>query len=168
MSGSRSERVRRRLEAQGRTVEVDTRLGRGGRRARYAILTSAGYELLGEKPPKGRGGPVHKHFASVIADWASQNGYQVTTEARLESGWVDLHLERAGQATAVEVSITSTPQREMKNIAKCLQQGYDGVVVLFLDRHTLEDAGRLLSLEFSDEELKKVTLGRLDEFYSLL
>jgi len=47
-------------------------------------------------------------------------------------GAVDVHLEKDGKILAVEVSVTSTSDREIANISKCLDEGYDKVFCLFL------------------------------------
>jgi len=168
LSGSRAARIRNALAESGLLVEIDTRLGQMGRRAKYAVPTFEGYRHLGEKPPGGRGGPIHKHFTDVIGRWAAQKGYDVLKEHGLPGGWVDLHLGRDGQETAVEISVTSTVEREMNNLAKCLEAGYSRVVILFLDRSMPEDFRDRVKESLGDEERKKVEVGCLDEFHRLL
>lgn len=169
MGGYRIMRVRRALIDHGLIIEVDTRLGQRGKRAKYAIPTSAGYQAIGQRPPKGRGGPVHKHFVQIISSWAEEKGYGVTVERSLNSGgWVDLHLELNGNTLAIEISISSTPEREIKNITKCLEGGYSRVVVLFLDKVTYETCQGQLSDNFGDGDLKKIELGELNDFRRVL
>jgi len=168
LSGSRAVRIRGLLVERDFLVEVDTRLGRKGRRAKYAIPTLKGYQILGEKPPKGRGGAIHKHFTEVIARWAVEKGYKVSKEHNIQKGWVDLHLERDGKETAVELSITSTVDRELNNMKKCLEAGYTKVVSLFLDESLLQVFSEFLSKKLVDEERKKVEVGSLNEFHRVL
>jgi hypothetical protein len=39
---------------------------------------------------------------------------------------------------AVEIAVQSRPQRELKNIRKCLEAGYERVLALFLDSELLQ------------------------------
>lgn len=168
LSGSRASRIRRELTRKGLLTEVDTRLGRKGRRAIYAVPTFKGYQAIGEKPPAGRGGPVHKHFVEVIARWAAQKGYQITKEQKLEEGWVDLVLSREGQVTAIELSVTSTTEREINNLNKCLEAGYSRVVMLFLDRGVQQRYVNQIDQRFSGEERNKVVVGNINDFHELI
>ena len=52
---------------------------------------------------------------------------------------VDLHLEKDGKKTAVEISITTDTVKELANIQKCLDAGYDQIIVLCADNQTLEN-----------------------------
>jgi hypothetical protein len=167
-SGSGGSRVRRRLKQHGFVSEVDTRLGRRGRRATFAVPTAKGYQALGERPPKGRGGPLHKHFTEVVARWAEVKGYSVAREHRLDSGWVDLHLERDGQATAVELSVTSTAERELANLHKCLMAGYGRIVILFLDESARQSCQDLATTTVALPEHTTVEVGSLNDFHRLL
>jgi len=168
LSGSRGVRLRRNLVQQGYLQEIDTRLGQRGRRAKYSVPTFLAYQILEEEPPKGRGGPVHRHFAEIIAGWAEKQGYQISKEHGIDGGWVDLHLEREGMDTAVELSVTSTVEREMKNLKKCLVAGYSRILMLFVDKALLPDFRDLLMGELDDEEQNKVGVGSFNDFRSLL
>ncbi len=107
LSGSRGIRIRKNLVDRGFLLEVDTRLGQMGRRAKYAVPTLNGYQFLGKNPPKGRGGLVHKHFVEVVARWAERKGYQVSREHKIDQGWIDLCLIHHDQGIAIELSVTS-------------------------------------------------------------
>ncbi len=159
LSGSRAARIRQGLAERGLVVEVETRLGRLGRRAKYAVPTLEGYHAVGVKPPKGRGGPLHKHFAEVIGRWAKEKDYHVSTEHQMPGGWVDLHLERDGQTTAVQLAVNSTVDREINNLRKCLEAGYSKVVTLFLDRSLLQSFQEVITKKLLDEEQKKIEAG---------
>jgi hypothetical protein len=168
LSGSKSSRIRKELCRKGLLTEVETRLGRKGRRAIYAVPTFKGYQAIGESPPRGRGGSVHKHFVEVIARWAMQKGYQIAKEYKLEEGWVDLVLSRDGQATAIELSVTSTAEREMNNMNKCLEAGYPRVVMLFLDRGVQQRYLNQVNELFPGEERKKVIVGNINDFHEVI
>ncbi|MBI4295203.1 MAG: type IV secretion system DNA-binding domain-containing protein [Chloroflexi bacterium] len=165
----RAARVRDALEKRGLVVEVDTRLGEKGKRAKYVVPTMKGYQALGQKPPRGRGGPVHRYFMEVIARWGRDKGYQADTEHHLDGGaWVDVHLERDGKTIAVEVAITSTPERELNGAETRLAAGYSRVVVFFLDDDVFESCRGLLEKRFPEQERTKVTLGKLSEFHKVI
>ena len=111
---------------------------------------------------------MHKHFIEVIARWAAQKGYQISKEHKIPNGWVDLHLERDGVLTAVELSVTSTVEREMNNLLKCLREAYYRVVMLFLDDSLLQNFHDLIASKLNKEELDRVRVGSLNEFHRLI
>ena len=158
---NKGSRIREKLKEAGLLVEVETRLGRGGTLARFVVPTLSGFEALGQKPHSGRGGPIHRHFQRLIADYARSRGYEALVEHHVPNGSVDVHLERDGKKTAVEVSVTSSAKHELKNVDKCVASGYDQVVVLFLDEKEMEKLRKLPS----NARNSGVIIGRLDRFY---
>jgi len=167
-SGYKAARIRNLLSERGFLIEVETRLGQGGTLAKYAIPTLPGFRILGKEPYQGRGGPIHRHFQKVISDRARGHGYIVHTEHAIVGGSVDIHLEKEGVTTAVELSVTSNADRELDNIRKCLDVDYHRVVVLFLDNKERDKAEMLAKISLSEREMKKITFGRLDKFNEII
>ena len=167
-SGYKAARIRNHLSVQGLLVEVETRLGRGGTLAKFAVPTLHGFQALGREPYHGRGGPIHRHFQRVISERARRQGYTVDTEHHIGEGNVDIHLEGEEGAVAVELSVTSSAPREIKNIKKCLAAGYRRIVVLFLDDNELKKARVLAKDAFSKEEAERINFGSLVRFDEIL
>ncbi len=66
----------------------------------------------------------------MIKQIAEKNGYRAVIEEEIpeKSGRVDVGLEKDGEKIACEISITTTPEHEFKNIEKCLKAGYNKVL----------------------------------------
>ena len=130
------------LKAQGLIEELETRLGRAGRRTMFFIPTFTAFELLGKDPPAGRGGTIHRHIQHLIEEGATANGFTAQCEYDLGNGGnggiVDVHLEKANYRIAVEIAIASRPQRELAHIQNALAVGYDRLVDVFADQRTLD------------------------------
>jgi hypothetical protein len=79
---------------------------------------------------------------------------------------VDVHLSRENISLAVEIAVQSRPHRELKNIRKCLEAGYDRVLALFLDSELLQETQSIFASETSLEDRQRVAfleLARLGE-----
>jgi len=71
-------------------------------------------------------------------------------------GKVDVSIHFEKQKIAVEVSVTNTPQYEVKNIQKCLGNGFDRVISCSQDSKHLRKIELLAQENLSNEELKRV------------
>ena len=83
-------------------------------------------------PVAGKGGPEHIYNQELIRRWAQDKGYLATVEAEILDGLgsVDIALEKDGWRLACEVSVTTTPEHELRNVQKCLSAGFDVVAVV--------------------------------------
>ena len=102
-------------------------------------------EAAVEKRPQGlprdlgRGGAQHQAIQKRIKEAAEPLGFRSTIEKTVldGTGSVDLWLERSGVAIACEISITTTIDHEVGNVAKCLKAGFLNVAVICLDEERL-------------------------------
>jgi DNA-binding Lrp family transcriptional regulator len=160
--------LRDRLKEAGYIAEIETRLGRAGRRTIFYIPTFAALELLGKEPPVGRGGTIHRHIQRLIVDGATANGFTAKVEHDLGNGGiVDVHLEKGDYRIAVEIAVASKPQREIAHIKNCLAVAYDRVFDVFADERLLERTQEALA-GFSDEEREKIQLLHLSKLSELI
>jgi hypothetical protein len=83
-----------------------------------------------ESPLLGRGGPQHKYLQNVLKSFGETHGYHATVEKQVDGGSIDVFLERAGSTVACEISVASTTDYELRNIAKCLRAGAQHVLVV--------------------------------------
>lgn len=82
-------------------------------------------------PEEGRGGPEHRYLQSLIRSWAQERGYKADLEVELEAGGrVDLVIQRRQERIAVEVSVTTSVAHEIENAKKCLEAGFDQVILV--------------------------------------
>jgi hypothetical protein len=88
----------------------------------------------------GRGGAQHQAIQQRIKHAAEILGFRSTIEKQILDGQgsVDLLLERSGQTFACEISITTTIDHEVGNVAKCLKAGFPGVAVICIDEERLK------------------------------
>lgn len=80
----------------------------------------------------GRGGAQHKAIQDRLKDEAEKLGFRVTVEKEVldGAGNVDLVLSRAGDSIACEVTVTTTIDHEIGNVAKCFKAGFGEVAVV--------------------------------------
>jgi hypothetical protein len=157
------------LKAQGLIAEIETRLGRAGRRTIFLIPTFAGLEIVGKEPPAGRGGAIHRHIQQLIETGAAANGFTAQCEYDLGNGGiVDVHLEKGDIRIAVEIAVASKPSREIAHINHCLAFGYDRVFDIFADDKMRQKTQEALDGGFSDEERAKVQLLHLSKLSDMI
>ena len=99
------------------------------------IKSQVAAEILKEQPPVikhepprdlGRGGAQHQAIQRRIKEAAEELGFRSVIEKPVLDGQgsVDLWLERTGESIACEISISTTIDHEVGNVAKCLKAGF--------------------------------------------
>jgi hypothetical protein len=151
--------IRDALKEEGLVEEIETRMGKGGRLAKFIIPTFEALEVLGKEPPAGRGGMVHRYVQQMVMEGAHKKGYRAEVEKNLGNGGIaDIHLEKASQRIAVEVAVVSKPERELEHIKRCLDAGYDRVFNIFADEGLMVKTQEAMTGLFSEKEMAKVRL----------
>jgi len=112
----------------------------------------------------------HRYLQNLIKKIAEDKGYRAIIElAILEgTGRIDVSLERNEKKTAVEISITSPEDQEIKNIEKCLAAGYEKIILCSPERNTLENIKSLASQRLSESDQKKVLFFQPEELFFYL
>jgi hypothetical protein len=99
-------------------------------------------ERLEPAPPRdlGRGGAQHQAIQRRIKKEAEALGFRGVIEQPILDGRgsVDLLLERGDTLIACEISIATTIDHEVGNVAKCLKAGIQNVAVICLDEERLK------------------------------
>jgi hypothetical protein len=72
----------------------------------------------------GKGGPQHKYLQQLIKQLAEERGLRAVIEEAVPGGQVDVGLHQGELSIACEISVTSTPEYEAQNLAKCIQAGF--------------------------------------------
>jgi hypothetical protein len=83
-------------------------------------------------------------------------------------GSVDLWLERTGQTIACEISISTTIDHEVGNVAKCLKAGVPKVMVICLEAERLRKIGNAVSGSLGSELAACVEYFQPDQFIAYL
>ena len=151
--------LRQALVAKGYLVEVETRLGKGGRAAKFLLPSFVTMERRGLVPPDGRGGPIHRHVQRLVAAEGTAKGYTTEVEHALPSGdAVDVHLAKDGATTAVEIWVGSRLSRELEHVANCLAAGYDQIVCLVFADDARDELAQALPERFGGEAARVTAL----------
>ena len=82
--------------------------------------------------PMGRGGREHRYLQEMVKGLAEQQGYLARIEESVSDGegFVDVSLSRDDERIACEIAITTPPEKEIENIRKCFDAGYQQVWVI--------------------------------------
>jgi hypothetical protein len=90
-------------------------------------------------PDMGRGGAQHQAIQQRLKSVGESLGFRAVIEQEILDGQgsVDLVLEKPNQAIACEITITTTIDHEVGNVAKCLKAGFAKIAVVATDEHRL-------------------------------
>ncbi|HUR44740.1 MAG TPA: helix-turn-helix domain-containing protein [Candidatus Saccharimonadales bacterium] len=117
----------------------------------------------------GRGGDHHKYLQDLIKRWAEGRGYSVTLEKPILDGLgiIDVVLEKPGyQPIACEVSVTTTPEHEIRNAEKCIAAGFERIFLIAPDKDTLTRVRARAAAILPASAMKKVQLVLIEEIFS--
>ena len=118
----------------------------------------------------GRGGAQHQAIQKRIKEAAEALGFRSVIEKPVLDGLgsIDLFLERTGQAIACEISISTTIDHEVGNVAKCLKAGLPCVAVICLSEERLQKIRQAVSGSLGAEPAKRVEYFQPDPFIAHL
>jgi hypothetical protein len=91
---SRGNEIRDSLLKQGLIEQIETRLGKMGRRTVFFVPTFTALEQLGIEPPAGRGEIVHRYLQHLIEEGATAKGYTAKVEYDLGNGGFGMSIWR--------------------------------------------------------------------------
>lgn len=123
-------------------------------KTRVVSLYEAGWKYLGVKPPtaSGTGGPIHQHWARVLAARFKKRGYDVHVEFAVGVNRKRVDLVAFGKKKiGIEIALTSLEQ-ELKNLRDDIQSGVlDEIFVVSPDADLLR---RLRSRALADPAIQ--------------
>lgn len=108
----------------------------------------------------GKGGPKHRYLQNLVKEIGEQHGFRGVIEAPLPmgSGQIDVLLQQAGTALAIEVSVTTPADWERENIRKCLAAGYERVALVLAKTSASQARYRAAVLAgLSEDEQSRLT-----------
>lgn len=117
----------------------------------------------------GRGGVKHKALQNLVKQVGEGLGYRATIEKVIldGAGYVDVALEREGYRVAVEISVTTSVEHELKNAQKCLEAGYDLVILCAADAGHLGNVARAVE-ESTLSSLVNIQVSSINKIASYL
>jgi hypothetical protein len=99
----------------------------------------------------------HQYLQRLIKKIGQERNFISTIEKETkEGGRIDITLEKEGIQIAFEISITNTPEYEVKNIKKCLRNGYLPVVMISKSKHHLDSIEKLTKEQLSKKDFSHV------------
>jgi hypothetical protein len=121
-------------------------------------------------PASGIGGEQHHIVHDRIKAAAHDLGYLATTEAKILDGQgkVDLLLQRSDRVIACEISVTTTIDHEVGNIAKCLEAGFPLVAMIGVDARKLQEIEKAAKTSLGEAAVSRVAYYLPDDFLKCL
>lgn len=111
-----------------------------------------------EPQPMGRGGARHKDLQRLIKEAAEERGFRATIEETIldGAGRVDVSLSRAGRRIACEISIASARDQELGNVEKCLDAGFDEVILIASTKRQLATLCKFITPHLDEDAASRV------------
>lgn len=117
--------------------------------------------------PSGIGGDEHRKIQAHIKKLAEGFGYKVQVEQQISGRQlVDVGLEKRGKKIAIEVSVTTPTAKEILNITKSLNAGYESVIMTSPNPKTLSLIRKRAQEKLTVSEFKAVTFLMPDQIAS--
>jgi len=112
----------------------------------------------------------HRYLQALIKRIAEEKGFRAKIEQPIleGSGRVDVELEINGEKIACEISITSTPSQELSNIKKCLEAGYEQVILCSPKPRNLERTRSLTLKELKASDKERILFLQPEELFTYL
>lgn len=101
----------------------------------------------------GKGGSQHRYVQHLVKGLAEERGFRAVIEEAVEGGQIDVALYREDLSIACEISVTSTPQYEAQNLAKCSQGRFSRVFAIAADTKRLKAIETAAKARLSEEEM---------------
>jgi hypothetical protein len=116
----------------------------------------------------GKGGPQHRYVQHLIKQLAEERGLRAVIEEQVEGGQVDVGLHQGDLSIACEISVTSTPEYEARNLAKCLRAGFVQVWAIAPDAKRRRAVQQQAELRLGAEEAARIEFLTTEELVEAL
>ena len=158
ISSYKGNKLRGELERQGliRLHRVPT--GMKGKVFTLTEVTDKGYALLDQyqvsvRRPAGKGGFCHEFWQRVVFDWAVRQGYPAKIEEEIDGKAVDVGVTWEERRTGVEIVMGDKLDKELYNLEKDIERGWDRIVFCAVNQNTLDRLTRLIAEKLGTETL---------------
>jgi len=112
---------------------------------------------------------AHRTIQNYIISVGQQRGFAVHLETETDSGGrIDVTLKKDTTEIAVEISVTNTIDYEVKNIQKCVKDGYQKVFMISESKVHLNNIKKRTKGSFQSVDFKKVKFGSPAQFLTYL
>lgn len=122
------------------------------------------------EPLAGRGGSQHKYLQELVRRWAAANEWRATIEKPVLNGLgnIDIALERGEIIIACEIAISSTTEREIANLRKCLTAGCGEALSVVPDARFRKALSAALKKQLEKSEAERVQVLSPEELFGYL
>lgn len=111
-----------------------------------------------DTPSSGKGGPKHRYLQSLVKELGEAQGFKAVIEAPIPGGQIDVLLTQGATSVAVEISITTPVEAEVRNLHKCLAETDGHVAVVLAKSKRVEARYRQRLIDaLSAEQRKRVS-----------
>jgi len=123
-----------------------------------------------ESPKTDDGRHQHRYLQSVIKRIGESYGFVATIEKEVFGGLgkIDVALENGKQRIACEIALTNTVEYELLNLQKCLNSGFDKIVIVSPDTKQLRKIRRKSETILSSEQAAGVHFLEPENFHLFL
>ena len=123
-----------------------------------------------DKDTPGRGGREHKYLQELLKRLAEQQGFlaRIEDEVLDGDGFIDVSLTRGDERIACEIAITTPVEREVANIAKCLEAGFASVWIISPEHRHLAAIRRPAEDSLPAEQVARLVFLKPDDLPNLL
>lgn len=126
------------------------------------------------RPPRpaptepGKGGSQHKYVQHLIKQLAEDRGLRAVIEEAVQGGQVDVGLHQGELSVACEISVTSKPEYEAQNLAKCVRAGFVRIWAVSPDNKRRKAIVQSAQARLAPEDFAKVEFLTTDELIEAL
>jgi hypothetical protein len=104
----------------------------------------------------GKGGSQHRYLQHLIKGLGEDRGFRAVIEEAVDGGQIDVALHREGLSIGCEISVTSKPQYEAQNLAKCLRGGFTRVFAVAADSMRLRAIDAQARERLSGDDMARI------------
>lgn len=159
LSAGKGNRIVKKLVKYGLCKIIKINLGGRGGLTKFLEITEQGYKVINMSSLKYTRGTGFEHWFwqnKITENLKTMKNNKVTIEANLNDKFIDILVEQLNDVKqikiAIEISITSTPDKEKDNIIKDLESGASFVIIA-CQRDKINEINKMIdSLEKKYEE----------------
>ena len=141
--------LKQQQEPERKTIEVEVD-NKPDKENKNVFIPEEEKQKLIEQEETSTRNREHSYIQSMIKKLGQERGYLTTIEkGTKEGGRIDVTLEKEAVMIACEISVTNTVEYEIKNIKKCLSNGYLPVLIISKNKKHLNNIKRLAKKELS-------------------
>ncbi len=132
--------------------------------------TAQGSEMPAQAHPSGKGGPRHVEIQQQLKRAGEAHGFRSIIEYPVGASGesIDLVFVKDALKIACEISVTTSPQDELRNAKKCLRQGFSTIVMASAESSAVESLRTVIERELSPIDSAKLKFMHAEDVAAFL